>query len=82
VLTDAEVRRINGQRIAAARADLKLSRRQLGELLAKLGCGATPQSICDWELGNTSPTPARRIALATILGRTDLFHVDGDEQVA
>lgn len=84
MLTDAEVRRIYGQRIAAARTALDLTQRELGAALAERGCATTPQSISDWELGNTAPGTVRRIALVAVLGAPDLFHVDldGDEAVA
>jgi transcriptional regulator with XRE-family HTH domain len=76
--TTAEIRRSHGRRITAARLNAGLTQRQLSAALAAAGIDTAPQTISLWENGANSPSPARMVALAGILGVRvgDLFDLD------
>lgn len=67
-LTDADVRRAVGGRIAAARQQAGLNQIQLAEKLTAAGIATRSQAVSSWESGATSPTPARQRLLAELLG--------------
>lgn len=71
--TKAEARRIQGRRIAAARNAAGLTQTALAAQLNISG-----PTVSMWEAGHWSPTPARQVALAAVLGRdwADLFDLD------
>lgn len=85
-LSDADIRRTYGERIATARDALGLNRRQLTVRLLAAGVHITPQAIDQWERGLTSPRPGIRRPLALVLdvAADELFAlpVDANEAVA
>jgi transcriptional regulator with XRE-family HTH domain len=75
--SDDDVRRVQGRRIAAARAANQLSQGQLAAKLTAAGVRTSTNAVSAWETGVNSAGPARQIALAHILGCPlgDLFDV-------
>jgi transcriptional regulator with XRE-family HTH domain len=84
MLTDADIRRTWGTRIAAARTAAGLNRGEVSRAFLDAGLRVSPQAVAQWESGATSPRPGLRLALADILGAdaNELYSLDDIEAVA
>lgn len=76
-VSNADVRRAQGNRIAAARQQAGLTQTQVAHRLTAAGIATRHQSVSMWEAGLTSPSPVRQRELAELLGCEwrDLFDV-------
>lgn len=76
-LTDADIRRIYGQRISEARLTEGLTQADLAERLTAAGVDTSPQAVSRWEVGAVAPRDRARHALALILS-PDLFEAPNE----
>lgn len=68
-LTDADIRRTYGERIAAARVAAGIATKSdLAARLTSYGAPTSQQAVSFWESGATAPRPSIRHALAHVLG--------------